>query len=144
VLHKQPLNSAVAQRSSALHATEAKDRYPLGRYRPQGMVGMSNEQGKRTMPLDFSSIHNHHEQAVFGAVNAQSAQFPLVATQPELLADVACIALNRLPPRYIRHSIDYSFYLSDGERERDEKAMAEAVIYAFGYVQARSAMRARG
>jgi Late competence development protein ComFB len=108
------------------------------------MVGMARKRTSSKMSLDFSSIHNHHEQAVFDAVDAQAAQFPLVARQPELLADVACIALNRLPPRYIRHSIDYSFYLSDGERERDEKAMAEAVIYAFGYVQARSAMRARG
>jgi Late competence development protein ComFB len=96
------------------------------------------------MSRDFSSIHNRQELAVYETVNARAALYPLIANQPDLLADVACIALNRLPPRYIRHSVDYSFYLSDGERERDENAMTEAVNYAFGYVQARSAMRARG
>ncbi len=95
------------------------------------------------MANDFSSIHNHQERAVFQAVEAQSTQFPAVADDPELLADVACIALNRLPPRYIRHAIDYSFYLPDQERQRDAKLLEEAVRYAFGYVLKRLPSTAR-
>jgi len=61
----------------------------------------------------------------------------------ELLADIACVALNRLPPRYIRHAVDFSFYLSEKERADMESAIAEAVRYSFEFVQARAAMRAR-
>ena len=62
----------------------------------------------------------------------------------ELLIDVACVALNRLTPRYIRHEADFAFFLSDRERADAELAVSEAVEYAFGFVQARTAMRARG
>ncbi len=95
------------------------------------------------MGVDFSSIHNHNEQAVFAAVAAAAPQHPGLAGQPELLADVACVALNRLPPRYIRHPVDLAFYQSERERAEADQALAEAVDHAFGFVQARTAMRAR-
>jgi Late competence development protein ComFB len=53
------------------------------------------------------------------------------------------VALNRLQPRYIRHEVDFAFYLTDKERSDTERHVAEAVEFAFGFVQARSAMRAR-
>ena len=90
----------------------------------------------------YESIHNHHEQLVFQAVRGQADQYPLLGDGP-LLADVACVALNRLPPRYIRHEVDFSFYLSDREREKIERDIAESVQFAFEYVQARTAMLAR-
>ena len=94
------------------------------------------------MSADFDSIFNRHERAVYEAVRAQAARFPHLAT-PELLADIACVALNRLPPRYIRHEVDFAFYLTDRERGENERATAEAVNFAFEFVQARRAMRAR-
>jgi hypothetical protein len=87
------------------------------------------------------SIHNHHERAVLEAVRATAARHSHL--DPDLLADVACVALNRLPPRYIRHEVDLAFYLSDKERLETERAIAEAVAFAFEFVQARVAMRAR-
>jgi len=90
----------------------------------------------------FESIHNHHEQAVFNAVKHGAANYPLLQER-ELLADVACVALNRLPPRYIRHEVDFSFYLSDREREKTDRDIADSVQFAFDYVQARTAMLAR-
>jgi len=96
------------------------------------------------MAIDFSSVHNHTEAAVFERVQAIGANYPGLADRPELMVDVACVALNRLQPRYIRHSVDMAFYLSDKERSQTERAVADAVESAFGYVQARSAMRARG
>jgi hypothetical protein len=95
------------------------------------------------MSVDFSSVRNHHERAVFAAVIAAAPRFPGLRSEPELLADVACVALNRLPPRYIRHEVDYAFYVSDAERVETERLVHEAVEYAFGFVQARHAMRAR-
>jgi len=60
-----------------------------------------------------------------------------------LLADIACVALNRLPPRYIRHSVDFSFYLSEKERQEIDAAIRDSVSFAYQFVQARVAMRAR-
>jgi predicted nucleic acid-binding protein len=91
---------------------------------------------------DFESIHNHHERAVFEAIADGAAQFPFVV-QNDLLADVACVALNRLPPRYIRHKVDMAFYLSERERADSARDVAESVAFAFEFVQARCAMRAR-
>jgi len=90
----------------------------------------------------FESIHNHHEQAVFSAVKQRASHYPLLQER-QLLADVACVALNRLAPRYIRHEVDFSFYLTDGEREKTDRDIADSVQFAFEYVQARTAMLAR-
>lgn len=100
-----------------------------------------------TMPTttpDFTSVRNHNERAVFEAVSAHAGRFPGLAHRRELLADVACVALNRLAPRYIRHEVDFAFYLGERERGESERQLLDAVEYAFGFVQARTAMRARG
>lgn len=96
------------------------------------------------MSAEFSSIRNHNEQAVFDAVLATLPRYPGLAERADLLADVACVALNRLPPRYIRHQVDLAFYQTESERSNHAKAVAAAVESAFGFVQARAAMRARG
>ncbi len=95
------------------------------------------------MSVDFTSIRNHNERSVYQAVVATAPRFPGIADNEELLADVACVALNRLQPRYIRHEVDFAFYLSERERNESERQVADAVEYAFGFVQARAAMRAR-
>ncbi len=94
--------------------------------------------------LDFTSVRNHNERAVHEAVSREASRHPGLAHDAELLADVACVALNRLPPRYIRHEVDFVFYLSERERSENERQIQESVEYAFGFVQARTAMRARG
>lgn len=93
--------------------------------------------------MDFTSLYNHHEREVFAAVMDSAPQFPHIHADAELLADVACVALNRLPPRYIRHAVDYSFYLTEQERREIDAAIKEAVSYAFSFVQARSVLRPR-
>ena len=90
----------------------------------------------------FETIHNHYERTVFDAVIAAANEFEHLS-DPQTLADVACVALNRLPPRYIRHDVDYSFYLTERERAENETAVNEAVAFAFEFVQAKVAMRAR-
>jgi len=96
------------------------------------------------MDVDFTSVRNQHEQSVFRAVRDALPRYPGLAHSPDLLADVACVALNRLAPRYIRHEVDFVFYLSERERSDSERQLLDAVEYAFGFVQARTAMRARG
>ena len=95
------------------------------------------------MNVDFTSVRNSNERAIFEAVAAGAAGYPGLKHDPDLLADVACVALNRLQPRYIRHEVDFAFYLSERERTESERQIADAVEFAFGFVQARTAMRAR-
>jgi len=95
------------------------------------------------MSVDFTSIRNYNERSVCDAVLEAAPGFPGLSHDPDLLADVACVALNRLQPRYIRHEVDFSFYLSDREREESARQVAGAVEFALGFVQARTAMRAR-
>ena len=93
--------------------------------------------------MDIASIHNHHECAVYACVQAMAQHFPHMQDDADMLADIACVALNRLPPRYIRHDVDFAFFQTERERTETERAIAEAVEFAFGFVQARNAMRAR-
>ena len=93
--------------------------------------------------MDFSSVHNTHEKTVFAAVTAASARYPGVSDDPELMADVACVALNRMPPHYIRHGADLAFFTTEKERQAITRNIGESVDFAFGYVQARHVMAAR-
>ena len=95
---------------------------------------------KEKMATEFDLVHNHHERGVFTAVLEMAPRYPALAGAA-LLADVACVALNRLPPRYIRHEVDLAFYLSDRERQETQAAIDEAVSSAFAFVQARQAQR---
>jgi hypothetical protein len=93
------------------------------------------------MSADFSSLRNYFERQVFEAVVEAAPSYPLLTE--DQLPDVACVALNHLPTRYIRHEVDLVFYLTEKERADNEQAIAEAVRYACEFVQARFAMRAR-
>ncbi len=93
------------------------------------------------MAADFSPIHNYHEQQVVSLVTDLAGHYPLLSE--DHLPDVACVALNRLPPRYIRHQVDLVFHMTERERQDNEQLVREAVVYAFEFVQARYAMRAR-
>ncbi len=90
---------------------------------------------------DFTQLFNHHEREVFAAVMAAAPDYPDISISNDLLCDVACVALNRLPPRYIRHTVDFSFYLTEQERLQMDNAIVDAVAYAFNFVSARTAMR---
>jgi hypothetical protein len=83
---------------------------------------------------DFDSIHNYYEQLVHSKLieRVQSNQL-----SEELVPDVACVALNHLPPRYIRYDVDMAFYLSPKEYEEIENKVAEAVTHAILFVAER-------
>ncbi len=95
------------------------------------------------MDILFESVHNHHEQAVFQLVRTLAPRYAALEESPELLADVACVALNRLPARYIRHSIDLNFYTTDRERQKHDTAILSAVKFAFNFVQSRASLPPR-
>ena len=93
------------------------------------------------MTAAFDEIHNLREQAVFAAIAEIAPTYPQFGS--DLIADVGCIALNRVPARYVRHTVDFTFYQTTLERENDQRAIDEAVRYAIDFLQARTAIRAR-
>ena len=93
------------------------------------------------MPADFSSLRNYYERQVIEAVTDHAVTYPMLTEEQH--PDVVCVALNRLPPRYIRHEVDLAFYLTEKERNETERQVDEAVRFAYEFVQARFAMRAR-
>ena len=85
--------------------------------------------------VDFSQVINRQENAVFRRVMEVAAERRTLRDPASQLLDVACLALNRLPPRYIRHEVDFYFYLSPQERDQLEGAIVEAVNQAFAVVE---------
>ena len=92
------------------------------------------------MVFNFEQVHNYYERLIFEDVARMSEDFPDFTA--DMLGDVACVALNRLPARYVRHDVDMMFYLTEHERHVIEQAMAEALTFAFGFVTDRKAKRA--
>ena len=66
-----------------------------------------------------SDIQNWYEKLVREKLVQMTADgsFDSLPVDEEWLSDIACVALNRLPPRYVRHIVDMSFYM--GKREQD-------------------------
>jgi Late competence development protein ComFB len=93
--------------------------------------------GRILMIINFEQVHNFYERVVFEAVANMAGTHPDFT--PDMLADVACVALNRLPARYLRHDVDMMFYLTESERGAIEDALQEALNFAFGFVGERTA-----
>lgn len=83
---------------------------------------------------DIGTIHNYYEQMVLEEIQNK---LPDRRDEAELLADIACVALNNLPPRYIRHDVDMAFYLSPRDRIEMEEKVATAVQQAIVFVEQR-------
>ena len=91
------------------------------------------------MVINFEQVHNYYERLVFeDVVRLSDAHQDFTV---DMLSDVACLALNRLPARYVRHDVDMMFYLTEQERHAIEQAMQEALIFAFAFVAERAAKR---
>lgn len=84
------------------------------------------------MISNFEQVHNYYERLVFEAVVQRAAQHP--AFTNDMLLDVACVALNRMPARYVRHDVDLVFYLTEQERASIELMMEAALDFAFAMV----------
>jgi hypothetical protein len=91
------------------------------------------------MYTEFESVHNFLEQEVFREVMERVAAYPEFAGNVEVLADIACLALNRLPPRYIRNSVDMQFFMSNEARDKLNAAVFNAVQFAFRFMQSKLA-----
>lgn len=90
---------------------------------------------------EFDWVHNYYERLVFDEVRRVAQERALA---PQLLPDIACVALNRLPARYIRHEVDHSFYLTAEERDNQRRRIVDAVSQACDYVNSSAARDSAG
>ncbi|MDG4811958.1 late competence development ComFB family protein [Hydrogenovibrio sp. 3SP14C1] len=81
---------------------------------------------------ELQSVHNYYERPVFNHIQEHYLAVGLTENQ---LADMACIALNRIAPRYIRHDIDMSFYMSAEEYQEIQIRVTKAVKKAYKKVK---------
>jgi competence protein ComFB len=83
--------------------------------------------------MNFDGIYNYYERLVYDRVmkvlNEQRLPFDIDTAE-----DIACLALNHLPARYVRHSIDAAFYLGGEERRKMDEAVTGAVNNALEQV----------
>jgi Late competence development protein ComFB len=98
---------------------------------------------RKYMEYNFDQVHNYYERQVFEEV-ARRAQAPEhLDFTADMLADVACLSLNRLPARYVRHDVDMMFYLTEPERQTMQQAMEEVLQFSFALVRERTARSTR-
>ncbi|EAR11002.1 hypothetical protein MED297_10841 [Reinekea sp. MED297] len=80
-----------------------------------------------------TQISNYYEKLV---VEELGRREDLADTSDDVLIDMACVALNQLPSRYYRYSVDMAFYLSASENQAMEADVKSAVDHAISFVQA--------
>ena len=78
--------------------------------------------------MNFEGIHNYYEALVIEHIMDTVAKEPGI--DEDFLEDVACLALNHLPSRYVRHDVDMAFFLTTREREKMQTNITEAVLEA--------------
>jgi len=83
--------------------------------------------------IDF--IHNYYERQVLQEIFEQSERAR--DGDRDFLADTACVALNRMPPRYIRHDVDMTFFMSPQDMLEIHNKVVRAVTDAINYVESR-------
>lgn len=83
--------------------------------------------------LEIASVHNYYERLVIEAIMHTNER---ATSDSDFMADVSCVALNHLPPRYIRHDVDMSFFMSPTEREETADKVQQAVDHAIEFVLA--------
>ncbi|MCC5451594.1 late competence development ComFB family protein [Rheinheimera sp. UJ51] len=82
------------------------------------------------MTLD-SDIHNFYEKLLLDHIVELGLD---QEKESEYLADLCCISLNLLPPRYIRYEVDMSFYMPQSERFEMQMKVKEAVSRARSFL----------
>lgn len=75
------------------------------------------------MKLD-DDIHNYYEQLVLERISQLKLE---QSRSADFLADLCCLVLNQVPPRYIRYEVDMAYYLPQRERQEMELKVADAV-----------------
>jgi hypothetical protein len=95
------------------------------------------------MQYNFDQVHNYYERLVFEEVARRAQQPEHHDYTADMLSDVACLALNRLPARYVRHDVDMMFYLTEQERQAIQHSLDEVLKFSFAFVLERTSRAKR-
>lgn len=83
------------------------------------------------MKIDVD-IHNYYEQLVCEHIQ----ELGLADNKPsDFLADLTCLVLNQLPPRYIRYEVDMAFYLPNSERQQMRMNVINAIKSSIEFLE---------
>ena len=80
----------------------------------------------------LDNIQNYYETLVLESL---AKQIKGQEYDEDVLTDILCIAINHLPPRYIRHEVDFLYYMSPIERQEIEEKAEKAVKDALQYIK---------
>lgn len=83
--------------------------------------------------MHFEDLHNYYESLVIQRITETLVR-PGETPDEDFLQDVACVALNQLPARYVRHEVDLAFYMPVQERLEMLEAVQRAVDTATRFV----------
>ena len=88
----------------------------------------------------MDNIENWYEKILFEKIRARSQDQIDHADSngsfnSAMWSDIACLALNHLPPRYVRHAVDMRFYLSPQEHEEMDQRVETALQNAITFVK---------
>jgi competence protein ComFB len=76
----------------------------------------------------INHISNYYEQVVSEEIRRQLSS-RADESGMDFMADVACVALNRLPPKYYRYEVDMSPNELFEVKERVTKVVTEAIAF---------------
>lgn len=83
--------------------------------------------------MNYESVHNYYETLVAYEIREQLKENE-GGEDSDYMEDIACVALNKLPPRYVRHHVDLIYYLTDEEKLKMNSAVRVAVSDAIAFV----------
>lgn len=87
------------------------------------------------MKLD-DDIHNYYEHLILERIEALKLH---KIKDSDYIADLCCLALNQVPPRYIRYEVDMAFYLPQNERQQMEMNVSNAIDKAIRFLDEKAA-----
>ncbi len=91
----------------------------------------------------LASIENYYERLVMECIR-ESLRDSAESADEDLVDDLACLALNALPPRYVRHAVDLFSHLGDEDRDVMRQEVAEAVGMGLATIRRRRMARDEG
>ncbi len=82
------------------------------------------------MKLD-DDIHNYYEHLIVERIQELQLE---KSKDADYLADLCCLALNQVPPRYIRYEVDMAFYLPQNEKQQMQMNVNNAIEKAMRFL----------
>jgi hypothetical protein len=103
------------------------------------MIQNQGDQSRKSdhKPNMLSSITNCYEQMVLDEIYRISGEVFSEPPDQDVIADLTCLALNQLPARYVRHSVDFLAHLSSADGIQMHDNVSKAVRNAITVLQRR-------